>query len=286
VNEGGRTSTRIPFGLAALAGLALSISGVVERGPAAVAVAPDAVALVNGRPVTRRAYERAVAALAADRRGPIRDAERELVLDKLIDEELLVQHALALGLAERDERVRTDLGLAMLSVLRGSTGAAPSEEELRVHFEAHPERFLRPEAISVEQRFFAPRGDDADARARALAAAASLRRGEEVAGDDPPVALGRELLTPQALERKLGPTVTRALLAQPIGVFGDPVRSGDGYHVVRVLARRNGELPPFEDARALVERDLARARGDEQLERFLEQRRAEARIERRLAGGE
>lgn len=94
--------------LAAGALLGLAAAGAALLAPRAgpAALPDDVVAVVNGAPVRSADYRRAVAALAADRRDPLGDADRRFVLERLVDEELLVQRALELGLARHDRRVR------------------------------------------------------------------------------------------------------------------------------------------------------------------------------------
>ncbi len=60
------------------------------------------------------AYERVLAALAADSRNPVDDADKRRLLDRLIDEELLVQRGLELGLASSDGAVRKAVAGAMI----------------------------------------------------------------------------------------------------------------------------------------------------------------------------
>src|SRR5210317_545000 len=69
-----------------LAGAALAVFYMV-RVPDAVAPTEDAVAWVNGRPIARESYEKALAAVANDRKtGTLLDGDRERVLDRLIDQ--------------------------------------------------------------------------------------------------------------------------------------------------------------------------------------------------------
>jgi len=62
------------------------------------ALPPAAIAMVNGSPILREEFERALSLVAGDRRDPPNAADRVHVLGRLIDEELLVQHAVTSGL--------------------------------------------------------------------------------------------------------------------------------------------------------------------------------------------
>ena len=110
----------ILLGIGSAVGLALAAASLMES-PDDAAFSAGVVAKVNGVPIRRDDYLRAVAALASDRRNPLDDADRRHVLNRLIDEELFVQHALALGLAANDRRVRADLVSAVMGALVAST---------------------------------------------------------------------------------------------------------------------------------------------------------------------
>ena len=76
-----------------LAGAALAVIYIV-RLPQTVEPAADAVAWVNERPISRGSYEAALEAVAGDRKtGTLRPDDRERVMQRLIDQELLIDRA-------------------------------------------------------------------------------------------------------------------------------------------------------------------------------------------------
>jgi len=163
----------------ALAGLAAAATGLLAQNRAASVIPDGAVAAVNGTAVRRADYERAVEALAADRRSAVDDATKRHVLDRLVDEELLVQRALELGLARQDRRVRGDLVAALIeSVTADADQREPDAAALRAFFDANRDYFARPGRLHVEGVFARSSGDaDGAALARARDAAARLRDG-------------------------------------------------------------------------------------------------------------
>ncbi len=92
---------------------------------------PGVVALVNGTPIRTLEYERVVSLIAADKRDPISDADRRLALDRLIEEELLVQEGLARGLIDVDRRVRQAIVQAMLASILADSRSADSSDAAR-----------------------------------------------------------------------------------------------------------------------------------------------------------
>jgi hypothetical protein len=273
--------------LGAAAGLALAAAGLLATDRETGALPDDAVAAVNGTPVRRADYERAVEALASDRRGRVDDAERRHVLDRLVDEELLVQRAFELGLARHDRRVRADLVAAVIeSVTSEAEQHEPSESELAAFFEANRDYFARPGRQQVEQVFV--RGTDPDALARAREAAARLRDGasaadvQESVGDAPVAVVPAAPLPATKLREYLGPAAVDALDALAPGQVSEPLPAAGGQQVLRLVAREPGSVPAFETVAAEVRAERVRRAGDDALRRYIEDLRARAAI--RVAG--
>src|SRR5262244_135331 len=95
--------------LGALTGAGVAAAGLLSASARNGALPSGVVALVNREPIRTDDYLRTVQALANDKRDALTDDDRRRVLDRLIEEELLVQRGLALGLARQDRRVRSDL---------------------------------------------------------------------------------------------------------------------------------------------------------------------------------
>ena len=119
--------------LGSLVGLCLGlVSALGGAPPSADRLPADAIAVVNGAPIRTDDYRRAVAMLAGDKRNPLTRADRVHVLERLIEEELLVQAAISEGLVDHDRAVRQAMTRAMLAVIvTDSASARPSREELR-----------------------------------------------------------------------------------------------------------------------------------------------------------
>jgi len=286
---GDRSARRANLLLAAGAAAGLALAAYEILRPAAIggAVPPGAVALVNGQPVPRDDYERAVDGVAADRREPVSDAERRRVLDRLIEEELLLQRGLDLGLARRDARVRSSLVTAVIDVVAAEAAARqPSADEIARFYAENRDYFAAPGRARVHQLLVrvAKSDDDEKARARAAEAARRIRAGEDFAavarelGDAPVAPLPDALLPPAKLREYLGPTASRVALDLPVGEVSDPVRSSAGYHVLRVLERDAGSAPPLADVEPEVRAELVRRNADRALRDYLAELRAHARV--------
>lgn len=102
----------IAIALADVLGTVSSTSGSNSNQP----LSDSVIARVNSTEVRLLEYQRALKMLADDRRDAITELDRELVLQRLIDEELLIQQGISVGLVRTDMAVRT---VVLQSILAG-----------------------------------------------------------------------------------------------------------------------------------------------------------------------
>jgi hypothetical protein len=273
------------LGAGAVLGLALAAAGLMGGDAGGGGLPRHAVAAVNGELLRVEEYERAVAALARDRRDPIGPAEKRHVLERLVDEELLVQRGLELGLARHDRRVRGDIVSAVIQVAISQADARePDAEEVRAFYAEHRDYFAHTGRSLVRQLLVRgpPKREDAEAEARAREASRRLRAGEDFAAvnaalGDPQIApLPADYLPATKLREYLGPTATRAALELEPGGVSDPVRSAAGRHVLLLVDREAGRVPPLPEIEAEVRAELRRRAGDRALRAYLDELRTRA----------
>lgn len=273
--------------LGAAAGVAAAAWGLLAAEARPDALPRGAVALVNGRPILKADYQRILAGVASDSRWPLTEAMRRRVLDRMIDEELLVQRGLALGLVESDRRVRGDITAAMVqSVVVESEDQDPSGETLRAFYENEQRVFRSPGRLRVRQLFFRvsdPSSEEA-VRARAergrerLLAGEPLDRVRAALGDAEVSPIPDVLLPPKELRTYVGPRALAAALALEPGQVSAPVRSGTGLHVLVLEEREPPRTPPFEEVREQVRAEWVRRADDRALERYLALLREQAHV--------
>jgi len=271
----------------AAAGVALAAWGLLGTDASGGALPRGVVASVNGNLIHVDEWQRLVDGIESDTREPAGAELRRRVLDRMIDEELLVQRGVELGLVESDRRVRADLAQAMIqSIVVETEDERPSDDELRRFYEEQTGFFTQPGRVRAAHVFFrvpAP-GEDAAAAARASEAHRRLAAGEpwervrEELGDQEISPLPDALLPLAKLREYVGPTALRAVMELAPGEVGAPVRSGTGYHVFRVVEREAPRLPPFEDVEERVRAEWVRRAGDRALRGYLDDLRENARV--------
>jgi len=262
---------------AALGLLVAALSVIGER-PGVDDLPAGAVARVGDVLIRFEDYERLVAGLESDRREPVDAKLRRHVLERMIDEELLVQRAVELGLVDIDRRVRANLTSSMIqSIVDDAEETEPSERALRDFYEEHADFFTSPGRLHVRQIFFrgrsAERGSGeqrATAALAALADGASFESVREEHGDDEISPLPDVLHPALKLREYIGPTALRRALELETGATSDPVRSGTGVHLLQLVDREPARTPPFDTIEEQVRNEWRRRQGDRALRAYLD----------------
>ncbi len=262
-------------------GLALASLGLLEERPDPERLPPEAAAVVGDRTIRRVDYQRVLAGVAGDLRSPVDETVRRRVLDRMIDEELLVQRALELGLAVIDRRVRGELTAGLIdSIVAEVDGAPPSAADVERHYEENRDFFTRPGRLRARTLYFSTRRGDQDPRGPALERARTARSrllaGEAVDSVETALAdrqvspIPDTLLPASKIRDYVGPSVLEALLEIEAGTWSEPIEAGGGVHLATLVEREPSIAPPLSEIEALVRQDLQRRRGDEALRAYLD----------------
>ncbi len=284
-------SARPPWLLAAGAaiGLGLATWGLLEERREARTLPPEVAARIGDRSIRVVDYQRVLAGVENDLRNPVDAKLRRRVLERMVDEELLVQRALDLGLAVADRRVRGELTSGLIDSIVSEVDAdPPSERDVARHYEENVEFFTRPGRLRARTLFFSTRrdGDPGATPAAERCARAAERLG---AGEDPGrVAaeladrqvspLPDVLLPPSKVRDYVGPGLLERIESLEVGAWSEPIQSPAGLHLALLIEREPPIVPSQAEVEDLVRQDLRRRRGDEALRRYLEELREQTPV--------
>jgi peptidyl-prolyl cis-trans isomerase C len=173
-----------------------------------------------------------------------------IATDDYVDDEVLYREAVRIGLGDDDEIVRRRLIQKMEFLQRDSVAPIdPPAAALHGYYEAHPELFSVGTRVSFSQLYFsADRGGEARALERARDARGRLLAGEPVEGDDISLARNHSALTRADAERLLGASpAVDSLFGGPAGDWSEPVRSGLGWHLLKIISVEPEHVLPFDE---------------------------------------
>jgi parvulin-like peptidyl-prolyl isomerase len=280
VDRSDKKSSRGTWWLAAgaLSGAVLAATGILEN--IGTSLPTNTLAQVNSTTISKADYLGYLELLARDKRNPMRAEDRTHVLDRLIEEQLLIERGLEIGLATSDPSVRKAIVNAMIqSVISDSSTDEPTDQALTEFYKENSNYFAKPSRIQVRRLVF--RG--ADAEGRANKARQKLNKedfsnvGKELADRDI-LSLPNALLPVGKLRSYIGPSLTKLALSMKIGSFSAPFAEGHGYSILWLIDLQKAQIVPMVSIREQIIREYQRRQGDEALGKYLSQLRSQASV--------
>jgi hypothetical protein len=271
---------------AVILGCAFSAFQILHDVRVPMQLLPGTAARVNGRSIDADSVNRTVAGMdARDRRSE--SATRHDVLSRMIDEELLVQHALDSGAAETSPEVRAALVRSAITRVNAEAAAEPiSDRELEEYFEAHSSLYGTSARFEVTPLYFESKTfpDLTVAQARAAEAGAQLRAGASISqvineADPLPFVPPGNLVTERTLASYFGPENTHLLEQLTPGQTTATTPLGRGVLFIYLNQKVPPAIASLASVHELVLADAMRERQEQALENLLASLHKSARIE-------
>ena len=247
---------------------------------------PGTAARVNGRSIDADSVNRTVAGMdARDRRSE--SATRHDVLSRMIDEELLVQHALDSGAAETSPEVRAALVRSAITRVNAEAAAEPiPDRELEEYFKAHSSLYGTSARFEVTPLYFESKTfpDLTVAQSRATEAGAQLRGGVPISqvinqADPLPFVPPGKLVTERTLASYFGPENTHLVEQLTPGQTTTTTPLGHGVLFIYLNQKVPAAVASLASVHELVVADAMRERQEHALETLLASLHKSARIE-------
>lgn len=238
------TITAVGLVSATVIGVVLALSPSIQRPGSSD---PTAVVTVNGHPIEQSELDRALVAVANDKRSPITQEDEDRVLARLIEQELLVQRGIEIGLVEQDRNVRNTIVASVVDHVLKPTQSDPLDEaDIRAWYEENADFFRSQPQMRLE----------------------SLTQ-------DGALSVPNSLLPVSTLSNYLGPTAIETALQTPVGETFT-ASSGDMF---MVAALRPSTVPDYASNISDIEFAYRRALGDQAFRDYLDWLETRAEIE-------
>jgi parvulin-like peptidyl-prolyl isomerase len=270
----------------ALTGCLLSAIQILHDARIPVRFLPGIAARVNGREIDTVSVERTVAGFDTRLRNS-EPAPRKQVVSRMIDEELLVQHALDSGAAETDPEVRAALVRAAIARVNSEVSSqSVSESEIGAFYQLHRSAYASPAEFQVTPLYFESRAfpnleqaerraDSARAGVRAGQTVESLQRAADVLPFGPPA----QLATARTLANYFGSPLADELDRLQAGEASEPAAFGHGVLLLYLNRRVDGATPTLQSIHDLVQADALRDKQEAALADLLASLRKSAHID-------
>jgi peptidyl-prolyl cis-trans isomerase C len=203
--------------------------------------------------------------------------ERQGLIDQYLREMILSREAIAMGLDENDSVIRRRLAQKLEFLSQDLISPQPpTEEELKVYFEAHMDRYQAPDLVTMTHVFIDPdlRGDqtltDAETIKKQLEALKEPPNDAQAYGDS----FMLQSYYPERSEAELlklfGSGFARSVFELSPGQWHGPVLSGYGTHLVYVHDHQKPEPPNFANVEEQVRQEWVSDKREELNAQFVD----------------
>ena len=221
-------------------------------------------------------YQMQLEGLARDKRSPLTNQDKEYVLERMIEEELLIKRAIDLGMLENNPMARGTIVQQMIkNIVTEGSRIEPQENELIEFFQENIGFFTKANRLRVRQIYFSQ--DDFGDKAFVKANDAFLRinKGEnfeEVAlsGSKSALKIPDTLMNLSKVREYVGPSLMReAQLLKP-GYSSAPKKVSGGYKIIYLVDREDAAQPEYSNIRSTVLSEFLKRRDDQSLRKYLD----------------
>lgn len=249
----------------------------------------DVLATVNGLTVGSKEFEQVAARKTPAAGDSLSTAEKQEVLDRLVEEKLLYEASLKKGL-DRDAKVQKVMINTLLRdvVYANVRNSDFSDEELQKYYEAHKEEFVVPEKVQIRRILIKITDERPDDKAKAEAARI---RGEvskkpdsfkDLAAqfsEDPYRRRGGDVgFVPRSGKPGLDSTLVDAAFNLEVNAVSDLIKTSEGYNILQVANKRERVERTFQQMKGSVLRKVKNEKLKELYDKYLAELRAGAEI--------
>jgi len=267
--------------------VALSVLLAVALLPAAAHAAdgPDTVvATVNDHPITAGEIDQRIQTLPPQVRGQFATGERrKQLVEQVILGYLMSEEARKEGL-DKSKEFKEEMAQARESLLARTymkkhveKEGPPSDEELKKEYEKRLPQLSPPPQIHARHILVKTKEEAEAARKRV------------VEGGEPFEAVAKEVsIGPSASKGgdlgffgkgRMVPAFEKAAFALKAGEVSEPVKTQFGWHVIKVVEKKQRKAPTFEEVKGRLARQMVQERYRSQLKALADGLKAKARIE-------
>jgi len=239
----------------------------------------QAIARVGEKEISRQRFEEIIRVLDEQSNSELTFEKKNLIRERLIDEELLIQRAIELDLVRNDSLVKGNVIQTMFQyIINSKELTEPSEAELREYFSKEKNYFSSGKRFKLKNYTFRNLSDAETARN-------SLKQGNlesflKLVETENSIDLPNVFLTPQKIRDYLGPQVLEELPSLEKGDFSNIFEINQLPSMVICIDILLDNNPKFEEIAEQIKNKFIRDREDSLVKEYIENLRNFYEIEK------
>lgn len=252
--------------------------------------AGETLAVVNGVEIGSKEFEALAARKTPASGDALSAAEKQEVIDRLVEEKLLYQAALKKGL-DKDPKVQKVMVNSLLrdEVYNQVRNSDFTDEQLQAYYDAHKEEFVVPEKVQIKRILIKVTDERPDDKAKAEA---ERIRGEVAKkpdsfkdlaakfSEDPYRRRGGDVgFVPRSGKPGLDPEIVNKAFEIPVDSVSPVFKTSEGYNIIQVSNKRERVERTFAQMKGSVLRKVKNDKLKELYDKYVADLKAGAKIE-------
>ena len=239
----------------------------------------QAIARVGEKEISRQRFEEIIQVLDDQSNSELTLEKKNLIRERLIDEELLIQRAIELDLVRNDSLVKGNVIQTMFQyIINSNELVEPSEAELREYFSKEKNYFSSGRRYKLKNYTFR-NSNDAETAINFLNQS-NLESFLKLVETESAIDLPNVFLTPQKIRDYLGPKVLDELPSLEKGGFSNIFEINEVPSIVICIDILLDNNPKFEEIAEQIKNKFIRDREDSLVKEYIENLRNFYEIEK------
>ena len=239
----------------------------------------QAIARVGEKEISRQRFEEIIKVLDDQSNSELTLEKKNLIRERLIDEELLIQRAIELDLVRNDSLVKGNVIQTMFQyIINSNELVEPSESELREYFSKEKNYFSSGRRYKLKNYTFRNLNDAETAIN--LLNQSDLESFLKLVETESAIDLPNVFLTPQKIRDYLGPKVLDELSSLEKGGFSNIFEINEVPSIVICIDILLDNNPKFEEIAEQIKNKFIRDREDSLVKEYIENLRNFYEIEK------
>ena len=255
--------------LASIIGTFLAIYSIMETNKNFSSLPDNIIATVNDKIIPSDKYQTIINLIQNDKRDELTKADREMALDRIIEEELLVQYAYKNGFLEADDLLRKSIVRSVVdSIVEQALSVVPAKQDLLKFYEANRQTFAIDDKYRVVILSSQNRSD--------------IDEGKVIWQSNYDLTLLRQtfkridrldiptgFISKIRLGTLIGPLLRDKVLSLQVGETSETLKTIYGYSIVTLVDKKDRVIPEFKEISEIVLQEYKRQQREEILEELL-----------------
>jgi len=265
--------------LASIIGTFLAIYSIMDSNKIFSSLPNDVIAIVNDKIIPSERYRTVIQLIQNDKRDDLTEADRKMALDRIIEEELLVQYAYQNGFLEADDLLRKTIVRSVVdSIVEQSVSVIPDEDELRSFYQDNHGFFTLDEQYRVVILSSESLSDITSAK-EIWQKSYDIQKLKIDITSIRQLGIPYDFISKLRLGTLIGPLLRDVVLSLRIGETSNAIETIYGYTIVTLVDKKDKIIPEYSDIKEIVLQEYRRRQRENILEELLNDLKRQSNID-------